>query len=247
MVRIAIVEDDAHYARVLRRYLEQYSAERKIPIHIDVYGDGDQIVEQFQAQYDILLIDIVLPLLDGMSAAREIRGRDQEVEIVFITNSPQYAIQGYRVGALDYLLKPTNYFAFSEVLTRAIARRGRNENRYLLVNVKGGKRKLEIRRIRYVEVQDHDLIFHTLDGNFSSKGTIRAVIQQLQDQDFFLCNRGYLVNLAYVDGVSSQDVQIGEDILPMGRTRKKAFMDALNLYLNQTPQAQGPGEPQGED
>ena len=232
MVRVAIIEDDINAFREIESYVLRYGTEHMMSFQIDHFSDGDEIVEKFPSDYDILLMDIELPLLDGMTAAEEIRKKDKDVEIVFITNSPHYAIRGYRVGALDYIVKPINYYAFAQTITRALERTDKKQEKYLVVNIKGGKRKISIRRIRYVEVRDHDLIFHLTEGNITAKGTLRELESRLKDFGFFHCNKGYLINLAYVDGITGQEISIGEDVISVGRTRKKAFMDAMNAYLS---------------
>ncbi|MBQ6362135.1 MAG: response regulator transcription factor [Lachnospiraceae bacterium] len=232
MIRIAIVEDDIRCAGEIAEYLDRYSAENDVEFRISVFHDGDEIVAGYQGDFDILLMDIELPLLNGMEASKEIRGIDRDVEIIFITNSPQYAIQGYRVGALDYILKPVNYYAFSQTITRAIERNELKQERSILVNVKGGRQKIIVRKIRFVEVRDHDLTFHTEDGDISARGTIRDAMEELEGHGFFHCNKGYLINLAFVDSISGHDIKMGKDIIPVGRTRKKAFMEALNKYMS---------------
>lgn len=232
MFRIAIVEDDRSSSEMIRNYLLRYGEERKIGFYIDVFEDGDAIVDRYPADYDLLLMDIELPLLNGMDAAAEIRSMDSDVSIIFITNSPQYALQGYRVRAMDYLLKPIQYPVFEETMSEALERLKKREDRSIVIQVKGGKKKLSVQKIRYIEVQDHALTYHTTDGDFGAKGTIRDAVEELQDAGFFHCNKGYLINLAYVDGISGQDIRIGSDVIPVGRTRKKAFMDAMNEYMN---------------
>lgn len=96
---------------------------------ITIYSDGDQIVNKYQSQYDIILMDVEMKFMDGMSAAEEIRKVDTEVIIIFITNMAQYAIRGYAVDALDYVLKPVSYFAFSQRLSRAIGRMKKERQR----------------------------------------------------------------------------------------------------------------------
>ena len=122
MISIAIVEDEEMYAKQLQQFLHQYEEENKEMFDITVYSDGDQIVNKYKSQYDIILMDVEMKFMDGMSAAEEIRKIDTEVVIIFITNMAQYAIRGYAVDALDYVLKPVSYFAFSQRLNRAISR-----------------------------------------------------------------------------------------------------------------------------
>lgn len=129
MIKIAIVEDEAMYAKQLEEFLRQYEKENGEAFDITIYSDGDQIVNKYRSQYDIILMDVEMKFMDGMSAAEEIRKVDTEVVIIFITNMAQYAIRGYAVDALDYVLKPVSYFAFSQRLSRAIGRMKKEKQR----------------------------------------------------------------------------------------------------------------------
>ena len=122
MIRLALVEDDTLYRSQLREYIDKYSAASGEKFTVTEFSDGDEIAFGYKAVYDIILMDIEMKFMDGMMAAEEIRKKDTEVIIIFITNSPQYAIKGYAVDALDYVLKPVSYYAFSQRLRRAIER-----------------------------------------------------------------------------------------------------------------------------
>lgn len=112
MVRIAIVEDEDSYVEILQSFLKRYQEECGQKFYVTVFRDGDEIVEKYKANFDIILMDIKMRCMDGMTAAEHIREVDQEVIIMFITNMIQYAIRGYAVNAMDYILKPVKYFAF---------------------------------------------------------------------------------------------------------------------------------------
>ena len=107
------------------------------------FSDGDEIALGYKAVYDIILMDIEMKFMDGMMAAEEIRKVDTEVIIIFITNSPQYAIKGYAVDALDYVLKPVSYYAFSQRLGRAVERVARRARHFLQINAHGTAHKLD--------------------------------------------------------------------------------------------------------
>ena len=158
MIRIALVEDEESYVATLREFLARYERERGERLQITVFSDGDEIALNYKSEYDVILMDIEMRFMDGMTAAEEIRRVDPEVVIIFITNSPQYAIKGYAVDALDYVLKPLTYFAFSQRIDRALERLGNREQRYMMINIKGGSRKLDVSRVWFIEVRDHDLI-----------------------------------------------------------------------------------------
>ena len=233
MIQIAIVEDDKNYASSLKKYILRYEEEQNVKFSIQWFEDGEDIAEEYKGHFDIILMDIEMQFMDGMSAAKKIRQVDEEVIIMFITNSPHYAMQGYAVDALDYVLKPINYFAFSERLSRAISKMKKHEETYITLGYRGGVQKIRVSDLYYVEVQDHDLIYHTKDGNLIIRGTMREAEESLKDESFFRCNKAFLVNLFYVDGFTDGDAIVAGERLLVSRARKKDFLDALNNYMNE--------------
>lgn len=234
MVRIAIVEDNLKYSDKLKSYLERFGEERKEKIEITVFSDGEDIVTKYRGNYDIILMDIKMTFMDGMKAAEKIREMDKAVVIIFITNMPQYAMQGYAVEALDYVLKPVSYFALSQRLDRALERMAqRKKKRYLTIAVKGGMRRLDLDKVRYFEVFDHSLFIHMTEEDIETKGSIKDVEKEIGEAGFFRCNKCYLINLEYVDSVQNNDIYIGKDVVRVSRAKKKELMDMLNNYINE--------------
>lgn len=230
MIKIAIVEDEQLYAKQLHEYLRKYEKENGEAIEVTIYSDGDQIVEKYQSQYDIILMDIEMKFMDGMSAAEEIRKIDTEVVIIFITNMTQYAIRGYAVDALDYVLKPVSYFALSQRLNRAIGRMRKRESKMIMVNMKGGIVRLNIANIYYIESQGHTLILHTILGDYETSGTMKEMESKLLGMNFCRGNKGYLINLQHVYGISDGCAIVKDEKLILSRARKKEFMEALTKY-----------------
>ena len=114
MINIAIVEDEKLYVSQFKEYISRYEKESGNRINVSVFPDGAEIVENYSGDFDIILMDIQMKYMDGMTAAEQIRKLDSEVIIMFITNMTQYAIRGYEVDALDYVVKPVEYFSFSQ-------------------------------------------------------------------------------------------------------------------------------------
>ena len=105
MIRVAIVEDDAEVQGVLQEYVRRYTRQYGTEFEVTVFADGVDILEDYRAVYDIIFLDVEMKHLDGMTTAERIRQMDADVILIFITNMAQYAIRGYSVGALDYVLK----------------------------------------------------------------------------------------------------------------------------------------------
>lgn len=230
MIKIAIVEDEKMYAQQLQEFLHQFEKENSEAFDITTYTDGDQIVSKYKSQYDIILMDVDMKFMDGMSAAEEIRKGDSEVVIIFITNLAQYAIRGYAVDALDYILKPISYFAFSQRLNRAISRIKRRESKTIMVNIRGGMVRINVANIYYVESQGHTLILHTILGDYNTSMTMKEMEEKLAGMNFCRGNKGYLINLQHVDGIRDGCASVKGEQLVLSRARKKEFMEALTNY-----------------
>ena len=99
MIQIAVVEDEEIYVKQLTEYIRKYQTERGRSIKVTVFGDGEDITENYSGGFDIILMDIQMQFMDGMTAAEKIRQMDQKVIIMFITNMIQYAVRGYEVDA----------------------------------------------------------------------------------------------------------------------------------------------------
>ena len=229
---IAVVEDSAQDRAVLDSYLEKYQQEKNCYFQITHFSDGDEIALGYKGGYDLILMDIEMTFLDGMSAAEEIRRADPEVLIIFITNSPQYAIKGYAVDALDYVLKPVSYYAFSQRLGRAVERVARRARHFLQINAHGTAHKLDTSAIYWIENCGHDLVFHTAEGELTAPGSMTETEEKLAQDSYFRVNKGCLVNLEHVDRMDGEDAIVHGDRVPLARARRKAFLDALNDYIN---------------
>lgn len=230
MINIAIVDDDSLSVERITEYLKKYELETGKIFNIDSFSDGDMIVHQYSHKFDIIFMDVEMKFMDGMSAAEEIRKIDSKVEIIFITNMAQYAIRGYAVQALDYLLKPVSYFAFSQCLNKALVRKDNRETKTVVLDIKGGKARIDVKDIYYFETQGHTTICHTVNGEYHLNSTLREVDSMFSDMHFFRISKSFLINLACVDTFYNDEIKIGKVSLPVSRARKKDFLAALTLY-----------------
>lgn len=231
VIRVAIVEDEREVREQLAEYLRRYERQFGRMFEVSLFEDGDEIVSDYRAVYDIILLDVQMRRMDGMAAAEAIRKVDKDVLLIFITNMAQFAIKGYAVDALDYVLKPVPYFAFSQQIQKAVNRLQKRRKTFLTVPLEGGLRRIDVAGIYYLESEGHRVRFYTETGDLATPGTLKAFEEKLAGKPFVRCNSGYLINMAQVMGVQQNTVQVGPYELQISRPRKKAFLEALADYI----------------
>ena len=230
MIHIAVVDDEKSYISQIQQYLEQFERESGETIKVSVFSDGDSIVHKYNSEYDIILMDVEMKFMDGMSAAEEIRKKDSEVVIIFITNMTQYAIRGYAVDALDYILKPVSYFAFSQCLQKAIVRRNNRAAKFVVINLKKGTARINIENIIYIETAGHSTVYHTVEGDYESYVSLNEAEEQLKQYHFFRISKWCLVNIALVDNYQDGYISLGKTTLAVSRSKRKELLDKLITY-----------------
>lgn len=186
--KIAVVEDEDVSREKVCSYISQYGIENKIDFEIQSYSDGLEIVNDTSNKFDIIFFDIEMKHLNGMDAAKKLRALDDTVVIIFITNMAQYAIEGYEVSALAYVLKPINYSSFSFRLSQAIEHVHKRETIEILLRTPEGIRKINSKDIYYVEIVNRILHFHTTSGEYTQRGTMQSAEALLRDYHFYKCN-----------------------------------------------------------
>lgn len=234
MIRIGIAEDDQVYVDQIQNYLNQYMKETGETFSVQVFRDGVQLAFDYKPEYDILLLDVEMPRMDGITAARRIRKVDTEVVILFITNMAQYAINGYEVRARAYILKPINYYGFYLELQEAIASFKRREVSALLLTTEDGLVKVPVGKVLYVENQKHDLLIHTTDNVIRIRSAMKEMEDRLTGFFFAKSSVSYLVNLSHVSGISGDMVLVEGEKLPISRQKRKEFISALTAYIGGT-------------
>lgn len=232
MLRIAVVDDEVEFQEQMKAYLTRYEEESGQSIQVTVFSDGLSITEDYQACWDIIFMDIKMKHMDGMAAARKIREYDSKVVLIFITTMGKYAIQGYEVEALDFVVKPMEYEQFRLKMQKAqnaVARQ--SAGKYLMLNHDGHKERVSTDEIFYVEVKNHNLHYVTAGHTYVVRGKISDLEKELEGLWFSRCSQSYLVNLRHVIRVEKERLQVGNDWLSFSRARKKPFLQELADYL----------------
>ncbi len=214
MLKIAICDDDQLELLTISSLVEAYRHKRKVDLTYTSFQSATELLSSMhRGDYDVLLLDVLMPGVNGMQAAHEIRGYNDKVEIVFMTFSPEYAVESYSVRARHYLLKPASEEKLFPILDRLTDEFKRPEDA-LLVKTKASVFSIPYGKIEYMEVKSKTLYFYLTDGNVREITGSLAEFEQalLKRPGFVKVHRSYLVNLQWV-----QELRPGELVTASGR------------------------------
>lgn len=230
MITIALVDDDDADARVTASMIDRYFDGDASRYAVARFADGDSLLRDYKASFDLMFLDVEMPGTDGVTVARRLRVVDDQTVLVFTTKMAQYAVEGYDVDAIGYLLKPLNYYAFAIKMRKAediVARR-----RSVTVPLTVGSETVFVPSadIRYVEVLDHALLYHTGEGIRKVWASLKDAAETLEPVGFVPVSRYCLVNLEWVRAVHGDDVDVDGERVRVSRSRRKSLMQALAAY-----------------
>ena len=235
MLRLAVCDDQIECLNTTKHMIERWAIDCDIPVQIKCFDNGDSLIESIRSAgtMDIIFLDIMMPLLSGMDTAREIREIDKTIKIIFLTSSPEFALESYSVKASGYILKPVKYEQLSEMLsdcTFALKKEPKN----LLLKTAVGYQKIYLRDIEYIEAQNKRIAFFLNSGrSLLITEPLYSFENKLLTQDgFFKCHRSYIVSMPYVDSFTSGAITMKSGCqIPLSRGIGKAFQDAYFSFM----------------
>ncbi len=230
MINIAIVEDDGEEADRLYSFLEQYRVEHQRELQIHRFSTVSSFETSFSSQYELIFLDIELPDGNGMNLARRIREKDTGVVLLFITHLAQYAIDGYTVSALDYILKPIEYPSLALKLNRAMIRIRNNRQEYLTLRSGNSTVRVSTSELKYIEIYKHHIRYHLTETTLESYGILSKVEESLPKKGFFRCSNSFIINLRFIDRFDSANVYIQDVCIPVSRAKKKELITEYHRF-----------------
>lgn len=230
MICIALVEDDAAERSRIGALVRQTADSLGEKITLFPFDSADALLGNRDARFDLILLDIQMPGTDGMAAARRIRETDEDVMLVFITSMAQYALQGYQVDALDFIVKPVSEPILTACLSRAFRKLAKAASACLNIKSAAGYRRLNISAIAYAEAQSHRVYLHAGEEIILWPGTLAALEGELAQHGFFRCHSAFLVNLSAIERIDGSDARAGGALIPISKHRRKAFLAALTSH-----------------
>ncbi len=228
MLRIAVCDDSAEFSLQAERMIESWP-NRPAGVQCHGYANGDDLISAHRKKpFDIILLDVVMPMLNGIDAAREIRQHDRNVKIVFLTGSVEFALDSYSVKASNYLLKPVSAQKLYACLDELAEEKAANA---VTVVVRGicATHKLPLNSIEYVEAQNKHLVFSLLDGStVETTDSMQTFSERLTVNDgFFRCHRSYIVNMNHIQTHTASEIRMRSgSCIPIARNSHKEFQTA---------------------
>ena len=227
MIRIGICDDSSAFLQQTKFMIDHWD-NRPQGIVTELFGDGDALIlAHSKNPFDIILLDVVMPLLNGIETAKELRETDENVKIVFLTSSAEFAVDSYSVKASNYLLKPvepTKLFACLYELITVI----KSVSKCLTVKGLDAVHRIPLTNIEYVESQSKHIVFYTSDNKkIESTDPLYVYENKLLLKDgFFKCHRSYIINAYRIDSFSTAEVIMHSGCrIPISRSHQKNFED----------------------
>ncbi len=232
MYKTLVVEDEAAEAKRLTDLLARYGHAHQTEFKVTWHSSAMEMLSD-KGRYDLCLLDIEMPGINGMEAAALLRTYDEEIPIIFVTNLARYAVKGYEVGATGFIVKPVTYGNLQLSLDRALRSVEKNAGRTLTIPTEDGVRVVPLRQVVCIEVMKHRLTYH-LEGekSLSARGSLVQIEEELADAPMVRISKSCLANMDQIQVMRSQEMQMANgEVLRISRTHKRSATEKVTDYL----------------
>lgn len=231
MIRIAIVDDDQSARENLVSHIERYEQTHNSKFKITNFSSGIDFISDYTGNFDVILMDVDMPHINGFATSKKLREVDKNVKLIFVTNLSKYAIRGYEVNAINYLIKPVLYETLERVLDNVLKSVESEKNRFFFVTQKNCSMRVFLKDIYYISTSGRYVVLHTVTGEVEMHVSMKEVEKMLVGESFVRIDNSSMVNLEYVMEVNKDGAVVNGELIPYSRNRKKALMDAFTLYF----------------
>lgn len=231
-MKIAICDDEMVQLNATKKQLEE--AYKSLDMMIYPFQDGRKLLASIEkTTYDLIILDIEMPFIDGLSVARKLRELGKETALVFLTSHVEYALKGYEVNALRYLTKPVKKEQLTEIINHLVEKN--SEAKKLLLKSEDEMVMVSVNDILYMEACNQEIRVVTKDGDYVRRYNIKDYEEELKAYFFVRCHRSYLVNLSHVAKIIGKDIVLdNQEMIPLSRTKEKSVKDVLITYTKRS-------------
>lgn len=233
-MKIAVCDDNQEELHRVASLLEDYQAEKNVSISLRLFESSVELASIApQENFDLYLLDVLMPALNGIDLAREIRAFNTAVPILFLTSSPEFAVESYTVHAANYLLKPVSRERLFSALNDISDQQKADRKNYIIVKSNIGVRKILLSQLVYVEAQDRRVIYHLQNGGqVDCIARFSAIAGELlKNTEFIQPHRSYLVNMNYINIIGTMDMELQDHtVLPLAQRRVAEIKEYYLAY-----------------
>lgn len=218
-INIAIVDDEEIQVELLEKYVKIWANKKDIRVITEVFYNGEsfQFSWSMDKTYDVLLLDIEMPGINGVELAKKIRKEDNLINIIFITAITDYIGEGYDVEAINYLIKPIDEKKLYECLDKAFEKTPKEE-KITLIEEQGEIHRILQKDILYIESFGHNVEINTIDKKYNIRKNIGIMEKELDENNFVRCHRSYIVGLQHIKRIGKDNIELDNgEIVPVSR------------------------------
>lgn len=212
-MRIAICDDDSVCREEVTRLVREYMQQSVRSIDLSVYENGTDLLEDARhtGGFDIYILDILMPLLDGIELGMDLRKLDPDSKIFYLTSSPDFAFRAIKAKVWEYLLKPVNKEALFSSLDEAFAVLTEKREKGMVVKTAQSSIRLTFDTILYAELNQKIIHYHLTNGKVIESTSIRtkfseAIQEMLRDSRFFMCSSSMVINLYHISAIHNESL-----------------------------------------
>lgn len=232
LITIAICDDEESIRKDLADKLKIFAENSGNTFRLLYFEDGAELINSYKIDIDLIFLDIEMKTMDGVTTAEEIRKIDETVGIIFLTSYTKYALRGYNVGAMNYIIKPIHYSRLEREMERFLEKYNAVFQESIAIANDTGKYKVLLKDLMYIETRKGNVVLHlAANREVTVYKSMKEMEQVLPAELFQRCHTSYIVNMEYINGVRKLEIELMDgEILPISQPKRKSFMEELTKY-----------------